>query len=157
MRAVSQSPAKRRRGRVISSSMSGQARVDRTSSACWRRSRPSSFETEARSETHTRASSSGRRSERDDPEHDEMSVDKSLVSKVSMARARNVYTRGERIEILKRDGRITDKVLGLPKTRVEKVLKKTKGPKEKKVDEAGAPVAAGAPGAAAPAGKGAAA
>lgn len=77
-----------------------------------------------------------------------MSVDKSLVSRVSMTRARNVYSRAERLEILKKEGRLGDgQVLGLPKTRVEKVLKKVKVAKEKKVEEG----AAAAPGAAAPA------
>jgi small basic protein (TIGR04137 family) len=103
-----------------------------------------------------------------------MSVDKSLVSRVSMTRSRNVYTRAERLEILKKDGRLKfeTQVLGLPKTRVERVLKKVKAPKEKKVEEgaaaatgaaapaaapaAGAKAAAGAkPAAAAPAAKGA--
>jgi small basic protein (TIGR04137 family) len=76
-----------------------------------------------------------------------MSVDKSLVSRVSMTRARNVYTRSERLEILKKEGRLkyAGQVLGLPKTRVEKVLKKVKAPKEKKAEEG----AAAAPGAAA--------
>jgi small basic protein (TIGR04137 family) len=87
-----------------------------------------------------------------------MSVDKSLVSRVSMTRARNVYSRAERLEILKKDGRLSfeGQVLGLPKTRVEKVMKKVKAAKEKKAEEgaavAGAPGAAPAAGAAAPAG-----
>ena len=57
-----------------------------------------------------------------------MSVDKSLVSRVSMTRARNVYSRAERLEILKKDGRLEfdGQVLGLPKTRVEKMMKKVK-------------------------------
>ena len=65
-----------------------------------------------------------------------MTVDPSLISKVSMARARNVYTRAERIEMLSKAGRIADgKALGLPKTRVEKTVKKVK---EKKKDDAAA-------------------
>jgi small basic protein (TIGR04137 family) len=91
-----------------------------------------------------------------------MSVDKSLVSRMSMTRARNVYSRAERLEILKKEGRLAfdGQVLGLPKTRVEKILKKVKVAKEKKAEEgavaapgAGVP-AAGAPaaGAKAPAG-----
>ncbi len=65
-----------------------------------------------------------------------MTVDPSLISKVSMARARNVYTRAERIEMHSKAGRIADgKVLGLPKTRVEKAVKKVK---EKKKDDAAA-------------------
>jgi small basic protein (TIGR04137 family) len=83
-----------------------------------------------------------------------MSVDKSLVSRVSMTRARNVYSRAERMEILKKDGRLLEgQVLGLPKTRVEKVMKKVKAAKEKKAEEG----AVAAPGAAAPAAAGAAA
>jgi small basic protein (TIGR04137 family) len=78
-----------------------------------------------------------------------MSVDKSLVSRMTMTRARNVYTRAERLEILKKDGRLGEgQVLGLPKTRVEKIVKRVKAPKEKKAEEG----AAAAPGAAAPAG-----
>jgi small basic protein (TIGR04137 family) len=78
-----------------------------------------------------------------------MSVDKSLVSRVSMTRSRNVYSRAERLEILKKEGRLkfAGQVLGLPKTRVEKVMKKVKAPKEKKAEEG----VAAAPGAAAPA------
>jgi small basic protein (TIGR04137 family) len=83
-----------------------------------------------------------------------MSVDKSLVSRASMARARNVYSRAERLEILKKEGRLRfeGQVLGLPKTRVEKILKKTKAPKEKKAEDAAAPAAGAAAPAAAPAG-----
>ncbi len=91
-----------------------------------------------------------------------MSVDKSLVSKLAMSRSRNVYTRTERLEILKREGRLRSdgSVLGLPKTRVEKTMKRVKV-KEKKAEEgaAAAPAAAGAAaakGAAAPAAKAAA-
>jgi small basic protein (TIGR04137 family) len=77
-----------------------------------------------------------------------MSVDKSLVSRMTMTRARNVYSRAERLEILKKEGRLGDgQVLGLPKTRVEKIVKRVKAPKEKKAEEG----AAAAPGAAAPA------
>jgi small basic protein (TIGR04137 family) len=78
-----------------------------------------------------------------------MSVDKSLVSRVTMTRSRNVYSRAERLEILKKDGRLKHdtQVLGLPKTRVERVMKKVKAVKEKKADEG----TAAAPGAAAPA------
>ena len=82
-----------------------------------------------------------------------MSVDKSLVSRVSMTRARNVYSRAERLEILKKAGRLSfeGQVLGLPKTRVEKILKKVKAAKEKKAEE-GAAAAAPAAGATAAAG-----
>ena len=63
-----------------------------------------------------------------------MTVDRTLVSKVSMARARNVYTRAERIELLKKSGRIQEgRAIGLPKTRVEKVVKKVKEKKKEAV------------------------
>src|SRR5262245_9986891 len=78
-----------------------------------------------------------------------MVVDKSLVSRVTMTRSRNVYTRAERLEILKKEGRLKfdQQVLGLPKTKVERVLKRAKVAKEKKAEEGAAAV----PGAAAPA------
>jgi small basic protein (TIGR04137 family) len=84
-----------------------------------------------------------------------MSVDKSLVSRVSMTRARNVYSRAERLEILKKAGRLQfdGQVLGLPKTRVEKILKKVKAAKEKKAEEGAAAAPGAAPAAAAAGGK----
>ncbi|HYC78864.1 MAG TPA: small basic protein, partial [Planctomycetota bacterium] len=62
-----------------------------------------------------------------------MSVHKSLVSKMSMARSRNVYTRAERLQILNKEGRLRDPlhVVGLPKTKVAKALKKAGKAKEK--------------------------
>jgi len=50
-----------------------------------------------------------------------MSLHKSLASSSKLIRDRNVLTRAERIERLKRDGRFTegkDSVFGLPKVRV---------------------------------------
>ena len=50
-----------------------------------------------------------------------MSLHKSLVSRSKLSRDRNVLTRGERIEVLKKDGRFVEgqsSVFGLPKTRV---------------------------------------
>jgi small basic protein (TIGR04137 family) len=78
-----------------------------------------------------------------------MSVHKSLVSKMGMSRSRNVYRRDERLAILKKEGRITGdlQVLGLPKTKVVKTMKKA-AKAEKKADEKGA---VSAPAAAAPA------
>ena len=74
-----------------------------------------------------------------------MSIDPSLKVKSGQLRARNVLTRAERIERLKKarkwaDG---DRVLGLPKVRT---VFKQKGKKkaEKKADAAAAPAAAGA-------------
>lgn len=67
-----------------------------------------------------------------------MSLDKSLKSRSTLARHRNVLTRAERIEVLKETERWTDEstAIGLPKIAHRKVAvgKKTK---EKK-DEAGA-------------------
>ncbi len=87
-----------------------------------------------------------------------MSVHKSLVSKVGMARARNVYKREERVAILKKEGLLKsdNHVVGLPKTKVLKAMKKAAKVKEEKAPAAGAkaaaPAAAGAK-AAAPAAK----
>ncbi len=48
-----------------------------------------------------------------------MSIHKSLVSKVKLQRSRNVWTRLERIEALKKDNRFNEgrSVFGLPKVR----------------------------------------
>ena len=48
-----------------------------------------------------------------------MSIHKSLVSKVKLQRSRNVWTRLERIEALKKEGKYDDgqSVYGLPKVR----------------------------------------
>lgn len=64
-----------------------------------------------------------------------MSLDKSLKSKSSLARARNVLKRAERIEKLKFEDRWVDGqgALGLPKVRVEKISVGKK--KKKKKDE----------------------
>lgn len=80
-----------------------------------------------------------------------MSVHKSLVSKVGMARSRNVYKREERVAILKKEGLLKSEthVVGLPKTKVMKAMKKAAKVKEEK-----APAAAGAKAAAAPAAAG---
>lgn len=65
-----------------------------------------------------------------------MSIHKSLRVSKSMARTRNVMTRWERVLRLREEGRWTDggNVLGLPKTRIQKVKvggkKKKKGPAE---------------------------
>lgn len=87
-----------------------------------------------------------------------MAIDKSLRRKGRLVRSRNVLTREERIEQMKREetwiaGRSP---IGLPKTRVVKVAaKKKKKAKEEKTEEgAAAPAAGGAtPGAPAPAAK----
>ena len=78
-----------------------------------------------------------------------MSIDPSLKVKSGQLRARNVLTRGERLERLKKARKWTegDAVLGLPKVRT---VFKQKGKKkaEKPKAEAGVPGAEGAPGAA---------
>ncbi len=72
-----------------------------------------------------------------------MSLHKSLVTKGKLVRQRNVYSRGERLDILKKDRRWKDgdSVFGLPKVRTSVKVKKAKAKKE---------AAAGAEGAAAP-------
>jgi small basic protein (TIGR04137 family) len=61
-----------------------------------------------------------------------MSIDKSLRRKNTLARSRNVLTRGERIKVLQSDERWPDgrSPFGLPKVRVLKVGKKAKKSKE---------------------------
>jgi small basic protein (TIGR04137 family) len=88
-----------------------------------------------------------------------MSIDKSLRRKNSLARARSVLKRDERIKTLMDTDRWTDgrSPFGLPKVRVMKIVKK-KAPKEKAAEAApgteGAPAAADAAAAAkAPAAK----
>ena len=79
-----------------------------------------------------------------------MSIHKSLVTKGSLVRSRNVLTRYERIIQLRKGGKwaeTEDSPFGLAKVRVLKVKKRGK---EKKAKEE-APGVAGAPGAAAPA------
>ncbi|MFK7777497.1 MAG: small basic protein [Gimesia sp.] len=64
-----------------------------------------------------------------------MSLDKSLKSKSTLVRARNVLKRAERIEKLKFEDRWEEgqPALGLPKVRVEKISLGKK--KKKKKDE----------------------
>ncbi len=64
-----------------------------------------------------------------------MSLDKSLKSKSTLVRARNVLKRAERIEKLKFEDRWIEGqcALGLPKVRVEKISLGKK--KKKKKDE----------------------
>jgi small basic protein (TIGR04137 family) len=82
-----------------------------------------------------------------------MSIDKSLRRKNTLARARNVLTRGERIKVLQDEDRWQENrsPYGLPKVRVMKVAKKPKKAKEEEKTEEGAEGAAAAP--AAPAAK----
>jgi small basic protein (TIGR04137 family) len=74
-----------------------------------------------------------------------MSIDKSLRRKNTLARTRNVLTRGERILQMKRDDKWTEgrDPFGLPKTKVVKIAVKKKAKKEEKAAE-GAEAAAGA-------------
>jgi len=87
-----------------------------------------------------------------------MSIDKSLRRKNTLARARNVYNRAERIKILMDEERWKDgrSPFALPKVRVVKIAKKAAKKKEEAAAE-GAEGAAAAPAAAAPAAKGGAA
>ena len=77
-----------------------------------------------------------------------MSIDKSLRRKNTLARSRNVLTRGERIKVLQDEERWKDgrSPYGLPKVRVLKIAKKAKkAAKEEKAEEgaaAAAPAAA---------------
>ena len=68
-----------------------------------------------------------------------MSIHKSLKTKNQLKRTRSVYTRFERLEILKERGlwKEGDKVLGLPKVRTAHKAKK----KPKKVEDAAAAAA----------------
>jgi small basic protein (TIGR04137 family) len=85
-----------------------------------------------------------------------VSIDKSLRRKNSLARTRNVLTRGERITQLKGEERWEDgrSPFGLPKVKVIKIIvKKAKKKEEKAAEGEGAEgaAAAAAPAAAAPA------
>lgn len=74
-----------------------------------------------------------------------MSIDKSLRRKNSLARARNVLTRGERIKVMQDEERWKDgqSPYGLPKTKVVKVvIKKTKKVKEEETAAEGEAAAA---------------
>jgi small basic protein (TIGR04137 family) len=78
-----------------------------------------------------------------------MSVHKSLAIKSTLVRARNVFTRGERLERLSETGKWKegDSIFALPKVKTRAKVKKVK--KEKKAETAeGAAPAAGAAGAA---------
>jgi small basic protein (TIGR04137 family) len=69
-----------------------------------------------------------------------MSIDKSLRRKNSLARARNVLTRGERIKVLQDEERWQDgrSPFGLPKVRVLKIVTKKKVKKEEEKPAEGA-------------------
>ena len=68
-----------------------------------------------------------------------MSIDKSLKKPSGIVRSRNVLKRGERIAQMKSEDRWTEgqSPVGLPKTRVKKVVagKKKKKKKEEEEDE----------------------
>ncbi|HHT9109899.1 MAG TPA: small basic protein [Candidatus Brocadiaceae bacterium] len=74
-----------------------------------------------------------------------MSINKSLRTKGKLARPRNVFTRTERIKILKEEGKWkpTMSVFGIPKVKAAKV--KRKGKSEKKVAKTEAATATSAP------------
>ena len=73
-----------------------------------------------------------------------MSINKSLKTKGKLARPRNVFTRTERIKILKAEGKwqSTMSVFGIPKVKAAKA--KRKGKAEKKVAKAEAATATAA-------------
>jgi small basic protein (TIGR04137 family) len=79
-----------------------------------------------------------------------MSMDKSLKSKASLSRHRNVLSRAERIEKLKELERWDDSrsAFGLPKVAHRKAATGGKGKKEAKEAKEAAAAAAGAPAAA---------
>jgi small basic protein (TIGR04137 family) len=77
-----------------------------------------------------------------------MSIDKSLRRKNSLARARNVLTRGERIKTMQDEERWPENrsPYGLPKTKVVKVvIKKAKKVKEEEAAPEEGEAAAAAP------------
>jgi small basic protein (TIGR04137 family) len=80
-----------------------------------------------------------------------MSIDKSLKMKGKLVRPRNVFTRVERIKMLKEEGRWepTMSVFGIPKVKSIKI--KRKGKSEKKAAKAEAAEATPAAAAATPA------
>ena len=87
-----------------------------------------------------------------------MSIDKSLKLKGKLVRPRNVFTRSERIKILKGEGKWepTMSVFGIPKVKSVKIKRKGKSEKKAAKAEAAAeatPVAAATPAAAPAAGK----
>jgi small basic protein (TIGR04137 family) len=88
-----------------------------------------------------------------------VAIDKSLRRKGRLVRSRNVMTREERVDQMKREETWIDgrSPLGLPKTRVVKVAaKKKKKAKDEKAEEGAAAPAAGAAAAAKPGAKAAA-
>jgi small basic protein (TIGR04137 family) len=78
-----------------------------------------------------------------------MSIHRSLKTQGKLTRLRNVFTRSERLELLKKEKRWTDDVsiFGLPKVKTRLKVKSKKKEKAAAEGEAGAG-AAGAPGAA---------
>ncbi|TVL99620.1 MAG: small basic protein [Candidatus Brocadia sp. WS118] len=79
-----------------------------------------------------------------------MSVDKSLKTKGKLVRPRNVFTRIERIKLLKGEGKWdpTMSVFGIPKVKSVKIKRKSKSEKKETTAEAtptGAAPAAGTP------------
>ena len=82
-----------------------------------------------------------------------MSIDKSLKLKGKLVRPRNVFTRIERIKILKDEGKWepTMSVFGIPKVKSVKIKRKGKSDKKAAKAEAGATPAAVAAATATPA------
>ncbi|MCF6158458.1 MAG: small basic protein [wastewater metagenome] len=63
-----------------------------------------------------------------------MSIDKSLKLKGKLVRPRNVFTRKERIQILRQEGRWNpaESVYGIPKVKVVKLKQKSKSEQKAK-------------------------
>ena len=83
-----------------------------------------------------------------------MSIDKSLKMKGKLVRPRNVFTRIERLKMLKDEGRWnpTMSVFGIPKVKTVKVKRKGKSEKKAKAETATPAAVEQAAAAAAPAG-----
>lgn len=81
-----------------------------------------------------------------------MSIDKSLITTGKLVRPRNVFTRSERIKLLKGEGKWdpTMSVFGIPKVKTVKIKRKAKSEKKEAKAEAatGASSAEGTPSAA---------
>ncbi|BBO17515.1 small basic protein [Candidatus Brocadia pituitae] len=67
-----------------------------------------------------------------------MSIDKSLITKGKLVRPRNVFTKVERIKLLKAEGKWdkTMSVFGIPKVKTIKIKRKAKSEKKESKAEA---------------------
>lgn len=76
-----------------------------------------------------------------------MSIDKSLKTSGNLVRPRNVFTKTERIKILKQEGKWspTISVFGIPKVKVVKMKQKGKSEKKAEATPAAAEASTAAP------------